>query len=876
MASTIAMIESRKQIFILVIVCLLNIASAGNTYNGWDVTNRAYRDSGSAQVFVDNRLVFPDNGEVTKWQIYSRGFGVVYLQVWRPHSQDDCTVELVGETRVDVDALGFKSVDLNSEERIRVKPGDLIGWRTPGTGVITWDADLSSDEQHFCFKWNIETNIGEVYDLTDEIGWGPDRVYSVRADYTVLTSDADNQEIHSSGFDVENRDYIDSGSATTFVDERLSFGDNGEVIGWQIYTRGQGTVYLQVWRPQHQENCSSIELVGETEVYVEDTTPRFMTIDLDLEERIRVKPGDLIGWRTPGTGVITWDSNLSSGKQHHCFKWIGETNIGEVYDLTDPITWGPDRIYSVKALHTILTPDDDNQEIHYDGFDVENRDYIDSGSAITLVDERLVFEDNGEVIGWQIYTRGQGTVYLQVWRPQHQEMCSSIELVGETEVYVEDSTPQFMSIDLDLEERIRVKPGDLIGWRTPGTGVITWDSDLSSGKQHHCFKWIGETNIGEVYDLTDPITWGPDRIYSVKALHTILKVEDDDQDFNYKGFDVENRDYIDSGSAITLVDKRLLFEDNADITGWEIYTRGQGTVYLQVWRPHTNEIVECNMELVGETEVYVENNMGLVSIDLDLEKRIRVKPGDLIGWCTPGTGVITWDSDLSSDEQHHCFKWLGETNIGEVYDLTDPITWGPDRIYSVRAVYTVLKVEDDDLETHSKGFDVRSRNYIDSGSAQTFVDKRLYFGDSGKIIGWEIYTRGQGTVYLQVWRPQSQKQVDKCSLELIGETVVNVGDTPGLISIDLNSEERIRVKPGDLIGWRTPGTGVITWDADLSSDEQHFCFKWNIETNIGEVYDLTDEIGWGPDRVYSVKAVYTVDKKGSESEERNSSLVEDP
>ncbi|XP_077869801.1 uncharacterized protein LOC102809931 [Saccoglossus kowalevskii] len=156
--------------------------------NGWAVRNRYYTDSGSQQTFVDKNLVFNRSGIINKWRFYSRKAGIINLQVWRPESENGCRMTLVNQTTVDVDDnFGrLQIITLPEDQRIRVKKGDLIGWNNPGIGVITWNTDWSSNDQHHCFKWGLKPEINHVYDLNHDITWGPSRVYSIMAIFTVI------------------------------------------------------------------------------------------------------------------------------------------------------------------------------------------------------------------------------------------------------------------------------------------------------------------------------------------------------------------------------------------------------------------------------------------------------------------------------------------------------------------------------------------------------------------------------------------------------------------------------------------------------------------------------------------------------------------
>ncbi|XP_077985727.1 uncharacterized protein LOC144440263 [Glandiceps talaboti] len=459
----------------------------------------------------------------------------------------------------------------------------------------------------------------------------------------------------------------------------------------------------------------------------------------------------------------------------------------------------------------------------------KDRGIVDSGSDQTFVDKRIAFPENGVVTGWKVYTRAQLTVFLQVWRPESAGSCR-LTLVGQTELNVDSSNVGDITIDLNPSEHIIVQAGDLIGWHNPSTGVIPFDTDLSSTTQNHCFKYGLDNTVGQTYDVNGPITWGPDRVYSLAAVYEAGI-----------GFEPKNRVYVDSGSGQVFVDKRLAFSSSGEVTGWNLYAGGKGTIYLQVWRPES--VGSCTMELVGQTMVTVDDsNLGYISVDLDPGERIRAESGDLIGWHNPGKGVIKFETQ-SSSTQHQCFKYGLDPKVGETFSIDAPITWGPDRVYSLAARYDT-----------GIGFEPKNRAYVDSGSGQVFVDKRLAFSTDGVITGWELYAGGKGTVYLQVWRPASE---GSCTMELVGQTEVVVDDSNlGYISIELCSDEdRFCVEAGDLIGWHNPGKGVIKFETQ-SSSTQHQCFKYGLDPKVGETFSVDAPITWGPDRVYSLRANY--------------------
>ena len=118
-----------------------------------------------------------------------------------------------------------------------------------------------------------------------------------------------------------------------------------------------------------------------------------------------------------------------------------------------------------KTLSAVLTP-------RFFGHHPLPRGEEDTGISMHIVTE-YAFDEFGDVVEWQLYSKEERTVQLQVWRPDSDMALLQYVLVGQVVV---DITQGHNTIALTADQVIRVLPGDVIGWFMQGVQSIPYDT----------------------------------------------------------------------------------------------------------------------------------------------------------------------------------------------------------------------------------------------------------------------------------------------------------------------------------------------------------------------------------------------------------------
>jgi hypothetical protein len=110
--------------------------------------------------------------------------------------------------------------------------------------------------------------------------------------------------------------------------------------------------------------------------------------------------------------------------------------------------------------------------------------------------------------------------------------------------------------------------------------------------------------------------------------------------------------------------------------------------------------------------------------------------------------------------------------------------------------------------------DVKDRPIVDGAANIQFIDNTLIFTRETTVVSWDFFVKRQGTHYLQVWRPAGDKFGCAAAnmFTLVGQNHVN-SVSLGTQTLQVSSIQRISVQPGDVVGWRHLGQGVISFDS---------------------------------------------------------------
>lgn len=93
------------------------------------------------------------------------------------------------------------------------------------------------------------------------------------------------------------------------------------------------------------------------------------------------------------------------------------------------------------------------------------------------------------------------------------------------------------------------------------------------------------------------------------------------------GHDIIYRDSLDVWSDFSQVDLSMQFTDNCQIDSWSIYAKSTGNITLQVYR----HVSGNTYRVVGENH-FVINSPGINNLLVPESDKIKVQPGDYVGW----------------------------------------------------------------------------------------------------------------------------------------------------------------------------------------------------------------------------------------------------
>merc|ERR1719283_134668 len=123
------------------LLAVINVATAGEgRFVGFQAKDRATLDTTSNILIPNLRAIVPE-GTLTEYGFYARRAGTIRLQVWR-HTSDK-SYELVSQTPVNVSSAGLHTV--RPDGIVKVKAGDVLGFYTPGHGIIPFDGEKCTD-----------------------------------------------------------------------------------------------------------------------------------------------------------------------------------------------------------------------------------------------------------------------------------------------------------------------------------------------------------------------------------------------------------------------------------------------------------------------------------------------------------------------------------------------------------------------------------------------------------------------------------------------------------------------------------------------------------------------------------------------------------
>ncbi|ETO19898.1 hypothetical protein RFI_17328 [Reticulomyxa filosa] len=147
------------------------------------------------------------------------------------------------------------------------------------------------------------------------------------------------------------------------------------------------------------------------------------------------------------------------------------------------------------------------------------------------------------------------------------------------------------------------------------------------------------------------------------------------------------------------------------------------------------------------------------------------------------------------------------------------------------------------------GNTVRERSTIDGNGDSIHLDISSKFSTHGAVSGWKIFAAQTGMLVLQVWRPNTSKQV----YTLIGQNEVTVSSI-GMHYFDIDAQERITFQSGDILGWWHTSNGVLNYDADTNLT--HTVYRYNVQSQYTNVTKIPFANVTQTYRVYSIAAYY--------------------
>jgi len=131
----------------------------------------------------------PISGKLDAWNLYAMATGTVKLQVFQPVAGG---YQLVGENSETITQTGVLNLSVPSADQISVQPGDILGFRYNGTGIISFS--WGGGGWNFTSAWPdgglYDVAVGGTIPASALYSPSQDRTYSLQADITPVPEPA--------------------------------------------------------------------------------------------------------------------------------------------------------------------------------------------------------------------------------------------------------------------------------------------------------------------------------------------------------------------------------------------------------------------------------------------------------------------------------------------------------------------------------------------------------------------------------------------------------------------------------------------------------------------------------------------------------------